>query len=266
MENLKNRYDFIIGFVGIIISLSAFKDELSKINIDLGFIDFALDKYFLVTILGFLLSLYFYVIERALRDTKLGQHKIFDYFINIAYAIFILILASPVLILLSYLINIIVQTFGQLPENIKSITSGSVSFVLGIISSVIAKVLVDKYLKQKKDRQQEELESQEIRELEIASRLLHDGYYSQAILEAFKVLELHLFKQLKKRDIRVQKNRFADILQFSQSNRILNNDDLNIINEIRDMRNSAAHLDIQHTEEQAEKALLFIKNLIKRNA
>ena len=137
---------------------------------------------------------------------------------------------------------------------------------MGIISSVIAKVLVDKYLKQKKDRQQEELESQEIRELEIASRLLHDGYYSQAILEAFKVLELHLFKQLKKRDIRVQKNRFADILQFSQSNRILNNDDLNIINEIRDMRNSAAHLDIQHTEEQAEKALLFIKNLIKRNA
>ncbi len=34
----------------------------------------------------------------------------------------------------------------------------------------------------------------------------------------------------------------------------------------RKMRNSAAHLDMQHTKEQAENAVAFVKSLIQRNS
>ena len=36
MEKIKNKFEIILGFVTLIISLSAFKDEWSLINIDLG--------------------------------------------------------------------------------------------------------------------------------------------------------------------------------------------------------------------------------------
>jgi len=125
-------------------------------------------------------------------------------------------------------------------------------------------VYAKKAIKQKKEKQQEELECQEIKELERATRLLNDGYYSQAILETFKVLELHLFKLLKKLDVRVQKHRFHDIQSFAVKKEIISNDDVMIINAIRQMRNSAAHLDTEHTKEQAEKAVIFVRSLIQR--
>ena len=33
MDKLKERYEIIIGFVALIVSLSAFKEELTKINL-----------------------------------------------------------------------------------------------------------------------------------------------------------------------------------------------------------------------------------------
>ena len=119
MENKKNRYEFILGFVGLTISLSAFKDELSKIIVDIGFIQFSLSKYFFVILIGLVFCLYLYVIEKSLRNTKIGNLKIFDYLLQFANILFILLIASPVLLGLSWISNKIVLAFGQLDQGNK---------------------------------------------------------------------------------------------------------------------------------------------------
>jgi hypothetical protein len=39
MDQNKNRYKSLIGFVTLILSFSAFKDELNEVKINLGFIN-----------------------------------------------------------------------------------------------------------------------------------------------------------------------------------------------------------------------------------
>jgi len=199
MEDSKDRYGFILGFVGLAISLSAFKDELSKIIINLGFVKFPLSTYFFVIIIGLVICLYLYTVERALRNTKFGIYKIFDHIIKAAYAIFIFLIASPIILILSMICYQFIRILGYLDVKGLRVISSIVSTVIGIVTGCLSTLYAFRTIKQKKEKQQEELEYEEIRELEKATHLLNDGYYSQAILEAFKVLELHLFKLLMKR-------------------------------------------------------------------
>ncbi|MHC4122915.1 MAG: hypothetical protein ACYSSI_05015 [Planctomycetota bacterium] len=266
MENLKNRYEFILGFVGLAISLSIFKEELSKIDINLGFVQFPLLNYFFIVLVGLLICLYLYVIEKTFRNTKIGNCKIFDYLIKFAYFFFILLITSPVLLLLSWVSHKIILKFSNLDTKRLLTLSAAISSAFGLISGFFSSIIAHKQLSYKKDKQQEELEYEQIKELEIASSLLEKRYYSQSILETFKVLELHLYKLLQKEDIRVQRNRFIDILDFALKKEIINKDELNFINKFRAMRNSAAHLNIKHTEEEARKALDFVRHLIKKNS
>ena len=266
MEDRRERYEFILGFVAIMISLSAFKDELALIQVNVGFAKFTLSHYFLVVIIGFLLCLYLHVIERVFRDTRFGHYKVFDHFLKVAYVLFVLLLASPILVLLSWCSYKIIFALRNIDDETKKTISMATIALLGVISGILSQAFVTKYQRAKKNKQQEVLELEEIKEIEKAVKLLEDSYYSQSILEAFKVLELHLYKLLAKRDIRVQRHRFFDLVKFAQKAKLISDNDIGIINEIRKMRNAAAHLDIQHTKEQSEIAVNFVKGLIKRNA
>jgi len=83
MEKIKNKFEIILGFVTLIISLSAFKNELSQISIDLGFKTITLAEYFLYSVIGFSISLYLYIFEIVARDTKIGKWKLFDYLLRL---------------------------------------------------------------------------------------------------------------------------------------------------------------------------------------
>lgn len=99
-QTIKNKYEAIFGFVTIVISLSAFKDELAKVSVDLHFIKFNLAEYFLWVIYAFCLCLYLYVMEHRVRETAIGSWKFFDWMTRLGFFIFVLALSSPVLILL----------------------------------------------------------------------------------------------------------------------------------------------------------------------
>lgn len=261
----KEKYEFILGFVGLAVSLSAFKEELKSIVINLGFVHFSFANYFFVIVIGFLICLYFYSVERVIRDTKIGNWKGFDYIIKFSYFIFILLMISPILIFASWISSKFILTINSLNNEIQNAITSLVSVIIGAISVLFSNTISSKIRKHKKDKQQEELEYQEIKEIEIAEKLLNDGYYSQSILEAFKVLELHLYKLLHQKDVRVQKHRFLDILNLSTKLEHINNNEVAKINEIRGIRNTAAHLDSKHTKEQAEKTVEFVKGILKRN-
>lgn len=268
IKDVREKYEFLLGFIAIIISLSAFKSEFSQINIELGYVECSLSQYFLAVLIGFLICLYIYVIvyviENIIGNTRITNSSVIKFITKATLIVFIMILFSPFIILINYGVYKAIVAVGQLNQNtISTITSLSVG-IASLLIGLLSRIFVDKYIRFKKEREQDQLQAQEIKELETATKLFQDGYHSQAILEAFKILELHLYRLLTDKDIRVQRQRFNDILRLSVQHEILTSEDVQILEEIREMRNSAAHLNVVHNKDQAEKTMMFVKDLIGR--
>jgi len=191
---------------------------------------------------------FFYVyIFTALRRfheiISFGQLKVFSYILIFAEILLIFLITSPIILLLGHLGFWFYSVLQDVPED-KLRPINKVLQVIAIVTNIIASILIFiKDSKQRKERKLKELEEEEIKDLELADRLLKDGYYSQSILESFKVLETHLFKQLTKRNIRVARHRTNDLIKASVTAGILSESDLSILNNIRNMRNTVAHLD-----------------------
>jgi len=267
MEKIKNKYEIIFGFVTIVISLSAFKEELSKINLNLGYTTFTLSNYFLFIVFGLSICLYLYVSENIAQDTKIGKWNLFKYTLNFAYFLFVFILVSPILLATNILIykiyELISKNYTDATTALKAVNN--VLSVIATITTVISSYLTSKrLLSERKIKKQEEIEEQEIKDLDNASKLYADSYYSHSVLESFKVLSTHLYKKITEKDIRIQKHNINDIIKVALQENIIQENDIPTINDIRAMRNVAAHSDAEYTKQQAEFALNFVRQLLSR--
>jgi hypothetical protein len=264
MEKFKNKYEIILGYVAIIISLGAFKEELSTVKFDLGYTSINAEQYVIYCVSGFSFCLYLYILERMFRDTFFGKWKIWDFLIKGAYIIFIFILLSPVLLLF----NVIIFRFGGTLSkfspaavitntSIISLISGLVGVVISIVSGISAYV-------QNKTTEKLIIQQQGFLELENGPRLFREGFYSQAILEAFKALETYLYNRLLDRDIRLPRYGFNEILKKSLKFGIVSEKDLTAINDLKGMRNMVAHSNTSYNRDDAEFALKVVKEIVAR--
>ncbi|WP_321345214.1 HEPN domain-containing protein [uncultured Draconibacterium sp.] len=265
MDRIKDKYEIILGFLAVVISFAAFKDSLGKISIDLGFLKFSLADYFLVVVSGFLLSIYLYTIESVLNKTKLGNWKGFNYILLIAYTIFVAFLFSPIPIGIVYLVKLSLPMLIKHIEVINSVLT-IISFIVGIVLSYLSNRLSKKVLKAKKNQEINEIEEKEITDLDLARNLFKSEYYSQTILEASKILELHLTKLITRTNNRVRKNNFRELLDTSLKLGFIDQSDYSQVQKVRKMRNDSAHLVIEFSKEQAEESLNIVEELIKKSA
>lgn len=265
MDKIKNKYEVILGFVTLIISLSAFKDELAKVDLVLGYATITLADYFLWIVYGLSVCLYFYIIENIARDTKIGSWKIFDYVLRIAYFLFVLVLLTPLLLILNILSYKLYVLFTNNFKETSAIFQVILQVLTMTIATVFSQLISSRLWKEKKRKNKEEIEEREIKELDNANKLFQDGYYSHSVLESFKVLETHLYKKLIDQDIRVSRYKLNDIIQIALKYGVITANDLPAISDLRGMRNVAAHSDADYTKQQAEFALEFVKQLLKRN-
>lgn len=120
MKEIKDRWQFIVGFVAIIISLSAFKDELNKIVVDFRFISFSLSQYLFILIVSFISLIHLYVIPYIFSTTKYSNLKIFRHIESLSYILFIVIVISPSVLLIIYLAQLLILQFTGLNETTKT--------------------------------------------------------------------------------------------------------------------------------------------------
>jgi HEPN domain-containing protein len=264
MDKIKGKYEVILGFVTLVISLSAFKDELSNVILNLGYFNLSLSNFLLYVVYGFSICLYLYIIEKFLRDTKIGSWKIFDYILKFAYFLFIFILLSPLLIILNL---ISLQIYLSVSLNLEALNR--VLFIIMVITSILAfissAITSQLFFNLLRRKNKEEVEEQEIKELYNANKLFEDGHYSHSLLEIFKALESHLYKKLIEKEIRVQRHNINEIINIALKENIINKEDLSVINKIREMRHIIAHSDVNYTKIQANYAIDFLKELIKKD-
>jgi len=259
----KEKYELFIALVAVIISISAFKEELNKISLDLGFVSFSLSDYFLVLILIFVFGLHLYFLPILVGNTKYSNLKILKYFEIGAYSILILALVSPSILLIIWIISYLSNLLNAISKNILEMMQ-YVLQVLVIISTIILIVLQSFLIfTQRKKAKIEEIENEKIKDLELARKLFKDGYYSQSILESDKVIENYFRKILLDNDYLSSNSRSNDILNLAEKNGLLDPDKKELIIKIKTMRNAAAHLSVDFTKEQAEQVLTTINDLIK---
>jgi hypothetical protein len=264
MEKLKGKYEVILGFVTLVVSLSAFKAELAKVQLELGYITISLAKYFLYSVYGFSLCLYLYLMEHIVRETKIGTWKVFNYFIWAAYILFVFIILTPIALTINIVAFKIYSSFVE--NNIEQAKDyfQNLAIILVLLNIIVTVRAIRRQMNELKKTEKERIEEQEIIELDNANKLFIDGYYSHSVLESFKVLETHLYKELTDKNHRVPRYRLNEIISLALKEGVILEDDLPAINDLKGMRNISAHSDTNHTKQQAEFALNFVKKLINR--
>lgn len=264
MEKLKEKYDVILGFATLIISLSAFKDELAKIHLNLGFLTITMADYLLYIVYGFSICIYLYILENISHVFPLGKWKVWNLIINLGFLIFTAIILTPILVIIvvglpkvySIIYNSSIEQLNLYREKIVKCFS---------LAALIASFIISaKYVRNRRNKIYNKISEKEIIELGNANKLLVDGYYSQAILEIYKVLETHLYKKLTDKNIWVPKNDTEGIVEIALKNNVISENDLPAIRDLQNMRNVVAHTDIDFIMQQAELSFDFLKKLINR--
>jgi len=264
MEKYKGKYEIILGFITLVVSLSAFKDELAAISLDLGYTSLTLSQYFLYSVYGFSICLYFYIIEYAVRETRIGHWKIFDYIIAIAYIIFILVLIFPFVILLNIVSVKIYNYLSVSSEQEKSSIFILILIITHGISIILSFLGGNKLFKNRQESIKQEAETQQILEIENAIKLYESGYFANSIIETFKALESYLQKKLIEKNHRAPISIF-EMLSVSVKANIISKEDQASILSLKRMRNNAAHnTGVTLSQEDAHAAIEFFKNLISR--
>ncbi len=105
----------------------------------------------------------------------------------------------------------------------------------------------------------------ENRQLEKATVLFKQRFYSESILEAFKVIDLALKRKIAQHEGYVDlKLPYQLLVQKMQEKGYISKADVARMNEIRLLRNRAAHMDIEFDEAEAKKVIDEIGKLLTK--
>src|SRR5690606_12989989 len=119
-----------------------------------------------------------YVIPYIFSTTKYSNRKIFKYLESLSYFIFVIIILSPSLLVIIYVIQLTlipIAKLGELPKYIMSI----ISALIGFLVSLLSKYLVKKYQSSKKLYEQINIQEEEVKSFETAQKLISEGFYNQ---------------------------------------------------------------------------------------
>lgn len=262
MNKLKEKYEFVIGFVALIVSLSAFKDELKSIVINLSFHSFNLKDLFFWLIIGYLCVLQLYVIPYIF-SRRYPNSKFLIFIGEASYFTFVVLSLSPLILGAIYIADWLINTIPPLSDRAKEIISSGFTALIGVAFSWLATSIVKWYKKEKTKQAVEELEEEEVKEIETAMKLVDSGHYAQSILELSKALETRLFKTLISKGVQLKRRNLLELLRTAKQNELLTDAEISAIDELRVLRNKVAHeTDINVDRQTAERLQQLVKSII----
>ena len=89
-----------------------------------------------------------------------------------------------------------------------------------------------------------------------AEELFKQGFYAASLVEMGKVIEISLQKRLlEEQNIDVKRYNLYQLLNLALKSKLIDSNQVDSINEIRTMRNKAAHLDVNFSNKDAKWAL-----------
>lgn len=104
-ERKKEYFEYIIGFLALVLTLSNFKSELEAVKIDAGWLKFSLSAYLMWLVVYVVAVLHLFFIPFFIRSEKFGKVK--SGILATVYSLLFIATVSPLIILLSAIARII---------------------------------------------------------------------------------------------------------------------------------------------------------------
>jgi hypothetical protein len=251
-----------VGFtIGLLAAVFAFK-PLVDANPDLGFSIFSVKltvKYAYIFLTAFLgLAVYFISIQFA----SVKHVALLDKVSNACYSI---ALSTPPVFIVFWLLT---ETFSFVGNYLSLIPESVINILVGMLTGLFANFAFSGLMKSIKskfiaaEKQQERKEDIEL--LARSQELFKSGMYDMSVLESSKVVESAIKRLLEAKGVSTDKVAMYELVELSAKNRILGNQDIEFLHEIRVKRNESVHLVDAVDKVTAERILYLSRDLISK--
>lgn len=259
-DQAKDKAIFVVGLMAAFFAFSAYKEELSQIRLQIGQVTPTLSSLFLAFIIILSLSAYFYALDYLKYSYPRFQNsfvfKITTFLGNFLYSFGVLF---PLLVFFFWIAPAI-----PLPPEKYIPAIVAFDIIGGIVVALLAVFDAISKQKQRKQKEIEGIDAKKVFSLQRALQLFENKFYGESVVESFKVLEIFLREMLlEKVDIHTEGISPSRIIETATKNNILDINSAEKVNELRKMRNLAAHSEKPLTRKDAEKALQIIRSILE---
>ncbi len=246
MNKISDKTEFILAFAALIIGLGVFSDNLKQININLGFGNFSFWNIGLVIFSLLFLSIYLYALDYVRYGIpRIENWKLFKTLQYIAHFLYSFAIIIPLLVILLW---IFVFILGKLPLE-KYVSYISITISMLVSAGSLALSLFQFRKKEKIVR--EEISERASLSLSETDRLVEKKEWRLVIMEAFRLLELMLRNKAEEIGIDAARLPFIRQVQIFIEKGLFTKPQAVKLSQVRELRNLAAHSEINITREQA---------------
>lgn len=264
-KDIKDKAVFVLGFLAIFIALSPFKQELSKININIGGSeDFNLLGALVVFTALLIISVYLYALDYTKYNFPKYQNSIiFRWIIPLANLFYSLAIWFPLMIILMMIINIgPIKTF----INYAKVPIIWIDLFLIFILLIIG---IYKALKNKDNGDEEKsnlLEESRIKSLYKSLALIKKDFYGEALIEVYKAIEQYIKERLlSEKRYTTKYMPMRELLDLAYKNKLIDTKDMIMIKDLQGLRNKAVHSFKIISKENAEFGIEVAKKVFEGN-
>ena len=261
-QQIKDKAIFVVGLLAAFLAFSTFKEDLIKINFYISGKPFNLLGGILIFILLLTFSVYLYALDYVRYSFgKYQNFMLFRLIIPLANFFYSAAVLFPVLIFFMWLISILpIKNFAQKHE-VGILVFDIVGVLIVIVISIFNSISTTRRQKQK---DAEEIEALRSNYLQRAFDLFKNSFFGESIMEAFKALDLYLREKLLEKDTLSTKfTNIKDLTNLAIKYKIIDPKSLPALEDLRGMRNQAAHSLKPFTKEQAEFAINTVRSILE---
>jgi len=271
IEEVKDRANYSVAFLGMVLAFTSIKVELAGIYVSLGFINTNLFFIILFFIGLYSLSVYINALNYLRFNLPSNASKKFNWLQYLAQYLDILAILSPLIIFtiwifnifLGYVFNLITLYISFItPQPVFSTFRSILSFVLGASLGVATVQLLIAIRKRAFNRVRQNIEDDYTDYLKRLDGMYDKKYYSSVIIEFFKLVIIALKQQLSSKGFFVDKMLPYELFKLAFTEKLISKDQYTSLYDFRSLRNLAAHSSTNFSKKEAEFAKKITKEIL----
>ncbi|GAH69266.1 unnamed protein product, partial [marine sediment metagenome] len=229
-----------------------------------GFVEINVFTLGYISLALLFLSVYFYALEYIKYGFKIfDRFALFKYFQVAAHTFYFIAILSPIIYVAMWGI---VKLFLLIP--ISQLKSEKSIFVLsvGLFFSFLITGAIAAWKRYNEQRiaEVESLDESSVSAVKEADELIEKNRWNLSIIEAYRSIELGIKKKLLEIGINSKAVSSYRALEMLISNEVIDKNDLNKIQYVRQLRNQAAHSSVEFTKKEALQVIKTIKEILPK--
>lgn len=256
-SSFKESFNYLVAFLAVLFGLSAFKQELTQINLQVFGKSMSIIEISIPFITLMIIATYFGALAMVSRNFTFKLFPLTKILERISYSLAFLGLIYPLLILTVFVISLLVSTIAQLDEQ-------KVSIVTSIVATAVA-VYTSYSFARTKYTERYEVKLEELRKIVVESDAVDRRKTSSYEI----VMLFHQFTSLSKAILRLKGYGISNddtyvIGRMLESIDVLDGDDLDTIRKLRNLRNKIVHEPLQARNSELKTARKELESLIEK--